>query len=52
MFKLPLAICQFFGKNLKKDGTITHLKEKKNVSYFKKWYEHIVDTLPEGASLI
>lgn len=52
LFKFPLAISQFFGKNLKKDGSISNLKEPKNVSYFKKWYQNAVANLPEGSHMV
>ena len=48
MFKLPIAICQIFGKNLRKDGSICDI-DKKSVNLFKKWFEATNKSLPAGS---
>lgn len=48
LFKLPIAICQFFGQTLKKDGTMIP-SQRKNVNSFKRWYELYNKNLPSGS---
>ncbi|KAL4507061.1 hypothetical protein ABPG72_001854 [Tetrahymena utriculariae] len=50
-FKIPIALSQIFGENLRKDGTINSI-ERKTVSVFKKWYLAQREILPQGSFVI
>jgi starch synthase len=51
LFKLPIALAQIFGENLKKDGTMVSM-ERKNVNAIKKWVEENKKAYPTGSVVI